>query len=160
MPEWLKGILGSAAGAVGSLLVPLYFLLIVFAWHWLVEKVFPITLWLSAFGLVFVVLNAAVGLLFPPSRTYCSTSVTVVAAVWGLTLWLFCILVLSEQWGLIGRILGVIFSLASIPVALIASMFSRQWIEAARVAIAVGVVCLTFWFGNWLKAKAEDSDFA
>jgi hypothetical protein len=160
MPDWLKRFVSSAIGAVGSILIPLYFILIVFAWHWLIEKVFPLTLWLSAFGLVFVILNAIVGLLFPASRNYCSTSISIVGVVWGLTLWLFCILVLSDHWGFIGRVLGIVLFLGSIPAALVASAFSGQWTEAVGIVAAVGCVSLTFWFGDWLKKKAEEGEFA
>lgn len=125
--ETLKSRSGMGLGLVvmiAILCIPAFF---IFGVDWFAHRALPILFelfWLLL-GLDVVLLLVAI---IRPMRSFAGAVIVLTACVFGLTLWLFSVVVTQELWGTWAVVLGLIlFGGAVMPFAVLAALFQARW---------------------------------
>lgn len=105
-------------------------------------------------------LCATVLLLIPASlkigRGLSAVGYLVISYIFGITLWMFGLIVAYAIWGVVGIIVGLGFlGLGVVPVALIASLLHGEWYAIANLAFGIVLTFGTRAFAAFLAAKAD-----
>jgi len=100
-----------------------------------------LTQWLSAIGLVVLIL-----LLLPlsvPRRTrlFASQAMYIVSYLWGVALWMIATAILLNAWGVVGFVIGVLLvGFGSVPLACVACVITGDWLNLGALVLGVLLV--------------------
>ena len=146
------GLAGIAFIAVIFLLGGLYLVGAV----WVSERIFPWLVW--AFWITVAVALFILGPLtaFGKTRVFAAIGLLICSYVFGVTLWVFSLLLTLYLWGWIGVVLGLaIAGVGIVPIAFLAALFKGQWTVLDTLFVMVvatfGVRFLAFYIAD----KAE-----
>lgn len=110
---------------------------------------------LAVLGLAFS-LTVLLPLAFTKSKkNFSSTALIYVSYLFGADLWMVCIAVLWDRWGVLGVILGLLLTyrhLLAFP-AVVACAFHGDWQDFAAIIVLQVVTVGSRTGGAWLKAK-------
>ena len=105
-------------------------------------------------GLIFIMLILSV---IPRLRGFTGTVIYYGTILWIFTLWLNCLGVTYEIWGMIGIFIGVIMiGLGIFATAFLALLFSGSWIEALILLLTLGIMYGLRYLGLWLIMRNEE----
>lgn len=100
-----------------------------------------LTQWLSAIGLVVLIL------LFLPlsvprrTRLFASQAMYIVSYVWGVALWMVATAILLNAWGVAGFVIGVLLvGFGSVPLACVACAITGDWLNLGALVLGVLLV--------------------
>jgi hypothetical protein len=146
----LKSIGGLLLGLAGMIAVVLIIFLLVSGGAWLADKVYPWLIIIFALALVvcvFILLPLAI---FRKTRGFSGIGIYIASYVFGITLWVWCLLTVYTLWGGFAVVIGILMAgIGIVPLAIIASLTKGLW----SIAIQMVVIGLVTW-GARLAALA------
>lgn len=123
---------------------------------WVSAKLYPIAAGLSVIGLVILVLTLLPSTIFRGSRRFCGNGIVLVSYIWGISLWMYSILVLYQLLGPLGMFLGFAFlGFGSVPLACVALLFHGEWGTIGELILSVLLIFLIRILGYWVISKGE-----
>lgn len=125
---------------------------------WISAKLYPIVEVLSVLGFIVLVLNLLPSAIFKGSRRICGNGIVIVSYVWGVSLWMYSILILYQLWGVGGIYLGfATLGVVTVPLACVASLFRGEWSLTGQLILWAVIVFATRALGYWIISKGEMS---
>lgn len=123
---------------------------------WVSDKIYP---WLvTGSGLA---LGVVIFLLLPlafirKTRAVSGIGIIVVSYIFGLTLWVFGLLLTYDLWGFIAVFIGLfMFGVGVIPMAMLATLFKGMWSTFGELVLLTVLTFGTRFAGAWIVSKAE-----
>ncbi len=124
-------------------------LALMFGIVWIASWLYPIVQVLASLGTTLLFLMLLPSAIFKRSRNFCGAGIVIVTYIWGLSLWLWIILVLYEVWGLLGVFVAAIFPFAV--------LLSGQWGFIGSVLLSLVLIGAVRALGFWIISKGEPS---
>jgi hypothetical protein len=154
--QFLKSIGGFALVVVGLVAVSVVVFLLVQGGAWLADKVYPwlIMVFAVAFWVcVFILLPLAI---FRKTRGFSGIGIYVASYVFGITLWVWCLLTTYTLWGGFAVVIGILIAgIGIVPLAIIASLTKGLWSIAIQMVV-VALVTLGARFAAFALVKSAD----
>lgn len=146
---WVLGILVYAA-VIALALAFIYGLV------WVVDKLLPLALFLTALGsalFVFMLLPSAI---FKGSRRFCGKGIVVVSYIWGITLWVLAIRILYAEWGTLAMLLGIVFlPPGAVLLLFVALFFQGDFPLMGLLLLLVILIYSVRALGRWIVSKGH-----
>ncbi len=147
MPDTLK--------TVGMLIVGIAFMALLsgiglaftYGIVWVASWLYPLVQILASLGTTLLFLMLLPSAIFKGSRIFCGAGIVIVTYIWGLSLWLWIILVLYEVWGLLGVFVAAIFPFAI--------LLSGQWGFIGIILLSLVLIGAVRALGFWIISKGE-----
>ena len=141
--------LGVIAGVV------LLFALFIEGAVWVTVKLTLIVEWANTIAFV-----AAVFLIVPAltrfGRGFAAVSYLLVSYVFGLTLWMYALIVAYALWGTVGIIIGLaLMGVGVVPVAIVAALLHAEWYALGNLVFAIVLTFGTRALAAFLASKAD-----
>ncbi len=156
MKQFLKTIGGFALWIVGFTAAMVVVFLLVQGGAWLADKVYPILIVLFLIALivtVFILLPLAI---FRKTRGFAGVGIYVASYVYGLTVWVWSLLLTYTLWGGFGVVIGILMGgVGIIPLSVVACLFKGMFSIALQVALVAAFAFGVRMFGLFLVASAE-----
>ncbi len=154
--EGAKGIGYGVLVFAGLLVLAAIGMAFVYGMVWISSKLYPIVEVLSVLGLAVLILNLLPSAIFKGSRRICGNGIVIVSYVWGLSLWMYSILILFQLWGVGGIYLGfVTLGVVTVPLACVALLFRAEWSLTGQLILWAVIVFATRALGYWIISKGE-----
>jgi hypothetical protein len=144
---WVLGGFFFIAVLVG---IPLAFL---YGLVWITSKLYPIIQALASLGTVLLIFMLLPSAIFRRSRNFCGNGIVLVSYVWGLSLWMWALLLLYELWGLGGLFLGFILLPGAVPLVCIALLFTSEFSAVGLIILSVITIFAVRALGHWIVSK-------
>lgn len=143
----LKSIGGFLLAIAGMVAMILVIFLLVTGGAWLADKVYPwlILLFALALGIsIFILLPLAI---FHRTRGFAGLGLYVASFVFGITLWVWCLLTVYTLWGGFAVVIGILMAgVGVVPLAIIAAAIKGLWAIAIQmVVIATDLRLARYW---------------
>ena len=145
MKPWDKRLKDWGWSLVGFLFFTAIILIAIFFIHggvWLADKVLP---WLAPFSLLVLILSILVLLplgLFRNTRVFAGNGLYLVSFIFGITVWLYGLLLTYVLWGPFGVIVGLgILGVGVVPIAMVLTLINGMWPTIVELVV---LVALTF----------------
>src|SRR3989344_9227923 len=105
-------------------------------------------------GIILLLLVLSV---IPRLRIFTGLSINYATSVWIFLLWLNCLGITYELWGLVGMFIGVIMlGLGIFVTAPLALLFAGQWSIALTLLLTLGIMYCVRMLGGWIAGKHRD----
>ena len=117
---------------------------------WIASWLYPLVQILASLGTTLLLLMLLPSAIFKGSRNFCGAGIVIVTYIWGLSLWLWIILVLYEVWGLLGLFVAAIFPFAI--------LLSGQGGFIGSVLLSLVVIGAVRALGFWIMSKGEPQE--
>jgi hypothetical protein len=153
MRKFLKSIGSFIIGVaflIGIIVLPLLF---IYGGVWLSEIILP---WL--FIIMFFVFAVDILIILPlgifnKTKSASAVGLVISSYVYGLTLWLWALLLTYAIWGMIAVIIGLfIFGIGVVPIAILASLINGEWSVLGQIILLMfftyGSRMLGFYFAD------------
>jgi len=102
-------------------------------------------------GIIFLLLVISV---IPKLRIFTGTSIVYLTFLWAFMVWLTCLAITYELWGLIGMFIGVIMlGLGIFITAPLALLFAGQWSATLILLLSLGIIYGVRMLGLWIASK-------
>ena len=157
MWEKLKGVGWGVAGLAILVAFALLVALFIHGGAWLGEKIYPWLVWISSLALVillFVLLPLGV---FHKTREFAGNGMLIASWVFGLTLWVWGLILTYHLWGALAVYIGLFFfGVGVVPMAMFATLFKGMWSTLGEL---VFLTILTFGsrlVGAFVRTKAAN----
>lgn len=106
-----------------------------------------------------VILLLLVLSVIPRLRMFTGLGIVYATSVWIFLLWLNCLGITYELWGLVGMFVGVImFGLGIFATAPLALLFDGQWSVALTLLLTLAIMYGVRMLGNWIASKHKDTN--
>lgn len=147
------GVLGLAFLVVIALLVALF----IHGGAWLSEKIYPWLVWISSLALViliFVLLPLGV---FRKTRAFAGNGMLIASWVFGLTLWVWGLLLTYHLWGALAVYIGLfLFGVGVVPIAMLATLFKGMWSTLGELVFLTILTYGARLVGSFVLTKAAN----
>ena len=156
MNQLLKNIGGFALGVIGVAAIIVVLFLLVQGGTWLADKVYPILILLFVLTLAVTILILLPLAIFRNTRSFAGVGIYITSYVYGLTVWVWSLLLTYTLWGGFGVVIGILLGgVGIVPLSVVAcflkGMFSIAFQVILLAAFAFGVRA----FAMFLIASAE-----
>ena len=122
---------------------------------WVGEKAYPVLSSFSKIALILAVFLLAPLAFFKPTRTFAGLGIYFASYVFGLTLWVWSLILTYNLWGIFAVIIGLFFAgIGIVPIALMATLFSGVWSTFGELILLMAFVPICRMFGIFLVARA------
>jgi len=161
MKDTLKSVGSSVLGI--CILVAGIFLLIMFlkGGVWLSVRVYPWLVLIASIAFWITVLIFMPLALFRRTRAAAGICTYCVSYVFGLTLWVWSLLLCYTIWGIGGIVAGLILmGIGVVPIAMLASLFNGLWSTLGELALLVLITYGSRFLGIYITSKADNSGAA
>lgn len=122
---------------------------------WVGEKTYPLLSGFSklALFLTFFILTPLT--LFKPTRSFAGLGIYFASYVFGLTLWVWSLVLTYNLWGIFAVLIGLFFAgIGIVPVALLATLFSGKLSVFGELLLLMAFVPISRMFGIFMVARA------
>ncbi|MGA2800750.1 MAG: hypothetical protein ABSE97_00015 [Verrucomicrobiota bacterium] len=141
--------------------VGLIFLIVMFikGGAWLSERVYPWLVIVNAITLSIVILVLLPLAIFHRTRGFAAGAMYITSYVFGLTLWVWSLLISYTLWGVVAVIFGLILTpmgVGVVPIAILASLFHGLWSIVGQLFLIAATMCGVGQLGIYLIIKSED----
>lgn len=156
MWEKIKGAGTFVLGLGFIVLMALIVGLFIHGGAWLGAKIYPWLVSISSITLVVTVL-----VLFPLSlihraRGFASVSLLIASYVFGLSLWVWGLLLTYHLWGAWAVFLGLfLFGIGVVPIAMLATLFNGMWPQLGELVILTVLVLGVRAYSMYVAQKAD-----
>ena len=160
MWEKIKGAGTFVLGLGFIVLMALIVGLFIHGGAWLGAKVYP---WLVSISLITLVVTVLV--LFPLSlihraRGFASVSLLIASYVFGLSLWVWGLLLTYHLWGAGAVFLGLfLFGIGVVPIAMLATLFNGMWPQLGELVILTVLVLGVRAYSMYVAQKADQEAY-
>lgn len=123
---------------------------------WLGEKALPIFKWLAQItcGVVVIILLPMAA--FHRTQRFAANGLTYAAALFGMTLWVWGLLLTYDLWGGAAVLLGVcLLGVGVVPMAMLATLFAQMWPTFGQLLLLAALTYGTRLFGKKLALKLQ-----
>lgn len=121
---------------------------------WVTSKLYPIAQALASLGTILLVFMLLPSAIFRGSRVFCGNGIVVVSYLWGLSLWMWSLLLLYTLWGLAGLFLGFVFlPFGAIPLVCIALLLHGEFGVIGIIILSVIAIYAVRLLGYWIISK-------
>jgi hypothetical protein len=128
---------------------------------WLSVRVYPWLVFIAALAFWVTVLIFLPLAFFRRTRGFAGASTYFTSYVFGLTLWVWSLLLSYTLWGIGGVIVGLFLAgIGVVPVAMLASLFNGLWPTLGELVLLTIVTFGSRSLGMYIMMKAEDSGVA
>ena len=94
----------------------------------------------------------------PRVRMITGMSIAYISLVWIFLFWLNCLVITYESWGLVGTAIGaIVMGIGIFATAILASLFSGQWIGALILLVTLIIMNGVRMLGLWIASKQKKS---
>jgi hypothetical protein len=159
MKDTLKSIGSFLLGICILVAVMLVLTMFIKGGVWLSERVYPwlvILFTISLFVVILVLLPLAI---FRRTRAFAGGGIYLASFVFGLTLWVWSLLVSYTLWGVTGIIIGLLLGgVGVVPIAILASLFHGLWSMVGQLLLVTAITFGMRFLGIWVMMKSEDHD--
>ena len=156
MSQFLKSIGGIALAFVGLVAAIIIIFLLIQGGAWLADKVYPILIVLFLIALVITVFILLPLAIFRKTRAFAGFGMYVASYVYGLTVWVWSLLLTYALWGEFGVVVGIFMGgLGIVPLSVVACLFKGMFSIALQVALLGAFAFGVRMFGLFLVASAE-----
>ncbi len=159
MKETLKSIGSFLLGI--CILVGVMFIVMMFikGGVWLSERAYPWLVLLTAIALCFVIFICLPLSIFRRTRAFAGGGIYLSSFVFGLTLWIWSLLVSYTLWGITGIVVGLLLGgIGVVPIAILASVFHGLWSMVGQLLLVTAITFGTRFLGIWIMMKSEDRE--
>jgi len=126
---------------------------------WLSERIYP---WLVLSSVIALIISALVLLpmaAFKKTRGYAGIGFFIVSYVFGITTWVWSLLLTYVIWGLSALVIGLfIYGVGVFPIALLATAFNGKWSIFCQLSFGLIATYITRFVGNYLALKSDEHD--
>lgn len=123
---------------------------------WLGEKIYPWLVAISAFVIAIVVLLLLPLALFRKTRGFSGLGIIIASYVFGLTLWVWGLLLTYYLWGAIAVFIGLfLMGIGVVPIAMLATLFKGMWSTLGELVLLTVLTFGARFGGAFLIAKSE-----
>ncbi|PZR76300.1 MAG: hypothetical protein DLM73_03045 [Chthoniobacterales bacterium] len=156
MNQILKNIGGFALGVVGFAAIIVVVFLLVQGGTWLADKVYPILIVLFVLALAVTVVVLLPLAIFRKTRGFAAAGIYVTSYVYGLTVWVWSLLLTYTLWGGFGVVIGILMGgVGIVPLSVVACLFKGLFSIAFQVVLLAAFVFGVRAFALFLAASAE-----
>jgi len=122
---------------------------------WVSERILPVVNMIVTLSLMLIILLSLVFAWFRKTRRWLGVAMTLWATLCLFDLWMYSLLLTMAHWGKVWTIVGLFFfGVGVIPMALISSLFSRDWVNVATIV----AMCILFVIAHIIGTDFADSD--
>jgi hypothetical protein len=126
---------------------------------WLSERVYPWLVILTVITLFIVILVLLPLAIFRRTRAFAGGGIYVASFVFGLTLWVWSLLISYTLWGITGIVVGLLLGgIGVVPIAILASSFHGMWSMVGQLLLVTAITFGTRFFGIYLMTKSGDDN--
>ena len=144
-------------------LVVLMFIIMTFARGgvWLSERVYPWLVDINGILFLVVVLLLLPLAIFRRTRPYAGAGIYFSSFVFGLTLFVWSILITYSIWGVVGIVTGLLLmGFGIVPVAILACLFHGLWSVIGQLLLLLAISMGSRFFGIYLMMRSADREAA
>lgn len=161
MWEKIKGLGAFVLGIGVLLLIAILIGLFIHGGAWLGEKVYPWLVGISAIALAisfFVVLPLS---FIRRTRGFAAAGLFIGSYVFGLTLWVWGLLLTYHLWGALAVFLGLfLLGVGVVPIAMLATLFKGMWPQLGELVFLTVLVFGLRAYSIYLAQKADREAYA
>jgi hypothetical protein len=153
MKEKIKDFLYGLGGIGFVVLIITAFSLLIIGGAKLFEFIYPILEKISIFiwSIVWLLLILSI---VPRFRKFTGNGILLGTYLGGAIYWLLCFYITYSLWGVLGILIGVFFlGLGVYFTAILALLFSSQFVQALIIALGVAQIFFLRWLGYWIITK-------
>ncbi len=122
---------------------------------WVGEQAYPLLASISKLALFLTIFILTPLAYFKPTRSFAGLGIYFASYVFGLTLWVWSLILTYNLWGIFAVIIGLFFAgLGIVPVALLATLFSGKLSTFGELLLLMAFVPICRMFGIFMVAKA------
>ena len=123
---------------------------------WLADKAYPILIVLFLLALVVTVFILLPLAIFRKTRGFAGVGIYVTSYVYGLTVWVWSLLLTYTLWGGFGVVIGILMGgVGIVPLSVVACLFKGMFSTAFQVVLLAAFVFAVRAFALFLVASAE-----
>jgi hypothetical protein len=159
MKDTLKSIGGCILGI--CIFVGVIFLAVMFlkGGVWLSERAYPWLVAINAIAFVVILLVLLPLSIFRRTRGFGGGGIYIASFIFGLTLWVWCLLISYTLWGIGGVVVGLFLAgIGVVPIAVLASVFHGLWSIAGQILLLTAITFGSRFLGIYLMMKSEKHD--
>ncbi len=157
----LKSTGGCLFGAIGMLVLFAIPAVLLFGAAWLSEHFLPWFFLASLLALAFELVIVLPLSIFRPCRGFSCLASMIVSYVFGVTLWLWALLLTIALWGWVAVIVGLLlFGVGIVPIAFFAALFNGMWSVVLQIVVLFVLTMGTRMFAFWIAGKADSPPLA
>ena len=124
---------------------------------WLSERVYPWLAIICSITFFFTVLVLLPLAIFRRTRAFAGGGIYIASYVFGLTLWVWSLLLAYTLWGIIAVVTGLFFmGVGVVPVAILACMFNGLWSIVGQLLLVAAVTFGARFLGIYVMMKSEN----
>ena len=122
---------------------------------WVGQKIYPGLSFLSQAAMLFTIFFLAPLTLFKRTRAFGGFGIFAASYVFGLTLWVWSLILTFKFWGIFAVILGLFFAgVGIVPIGLLATLFHGEWSTVGQLILLMAFVPASRSFGISMVARA------
>jgi hypothetical protein len=159
MKDTLKSIGSFLLGICILVGVMLVLMMFIKGGVWLSDRVYPWLVILTTIALFIVILVLLLLAIFRGTRTFAGGGIYLASFVFGLTLWVWSLLISYTIWGLTGIEIGLLLGgIGVVPIAILATSFHGMWSMVGQLLLVTAITFGTRFLGIGVIMKSEDLD--
>ena len=154
-----KGLFKSIRRAIISVcvLAAIFLLILMFVKGgvWMSQKLYPSLSSISKVAMICIIVVFVPLAAFQRTQAIAGLGILASSYVFGLTLWIWSLLLTYNLWGIFAVILGLFFvGIGIVPMALLAVLFKGQWSTFGELLLLMIFIPVSRSFGLYLTARA------
>jgi len=156
MKDTLKSIGSFLLGICILIGVMLVVMMFIKGGVWLSERVYPWLVIITAIALFAVILILLPLSIFRRTRAFGGGGIYLASFVFGLTLWVWSLLISYTLWGITGIVVGLLLGgIGVVPIAILATLFHGLWSMVGQLLLVTAITFGTRFLGIWVMLKSE-----
>ena len=156
MSQFLKTVGSFALGVVAFVAIAAVIFLLVQGGAWMADKVYPILVILFVLALAVTVLILLPLAILRKTRGFAGIGIYVTSYVYGLTVWVWSLLITYTLWGGFAVGIGILMGgVGIVPLSVVACLFKGMFSIAFQVVLLAAFVFGVRAFAAFLIASAE-----
>jgi hypothetical protein len=125
---------------------------------WLGARAYPWLVLIATLAFWVTVLIFLPLAIFRRTRVFAGMSTYFASYAFGLTLWVWAILLSYSLWGIAGIVVGLFLGgIGVVPIAMLASLFNGLWSTLAQLVLLTGITLGSRFLGLYIAMKAADA---
>lgn len=124
---------------------------------WLSERVYPWLVIINGILLLAVIVVLLPLAIFRRTRPYAGAGVYFSSFVFGLTLFIWSLLITYALWGVVGIVVGLLLmGVGVVPIAILACLFHGLWSVIGQLLLLLAISLGARFFGIYLMMRSVD----
>ena len=123
---------------------------------WVSERVYDWLLVINSIAFFIVIVVLLPLAIFRRTRAFAGGGIFISSYIFGLTLWVWSLLISYTLWGVVGVAVGLLFmGIGIVPIAIVASLFHGLWSVVGQLLLISAFTLGARFFGMYVMMKAE-----